>query len=189
MSNLKYILLGLLLGAGGLFLANRAMDKNKITTDSDVVIEQIKAVNKVVVSEGLFSEIYTYKDATSIYSLIPLEKKMILLVKGKASVSYNLDEIDYQIDRKKRIITLINVPAPEIIVEPEVKYYDVQDYMLYSFSTEEYNIVSKAAVNKLKSKIDESELRTIARKQLALTLNQMQWVGKENGWKVELPKT
>lgn len=189
MGKIKYVLAGLILGAGALFLFNLKNDKKEVTVNANVVVEQIKAVSKVVVAEGLFSEIYTYNDATNLYNLVPLEKKMILLVKGKASVVYDLNLMDYKVDETNKTITLINRPAPEIKIEPEVKYYDVQDYMLYSFSTADYNIISKAAVNKLRKKIEASELRSIANKQLEATLNQMQWVGKEMGWKVEIPKT
>lgn len=189
MGKLKYAIVGLLIGAGTLFFFYQNSSNKDVSVDADVVIEQIKAVNKIVVAEGLFSEIYTYKDATNLYNLVPLEKKMILLVKGKASVVYDLELMDYKVDDATKTITVINRPAPEIKIEPEVKYYDVQDYMLYSFSTADYNIISNAAVNKLRKKIEASELQQIANKQLKASLNQIQWVGKTLGWKVEIPKT
>ena len=57
MGKIKYVLAGLIFGAGALFLFNLKNDQKEVTVNANVVVEQIKAVSKVVVAEGLFSEI------------------------------------------------------------------------------------------------------------------------------------
>ena len=50
------------------------------------------------------------------------EKKAFLLVKGKASVNYDLTKMEYHVDGATKTIKLINMLAPQISVEPEIKY-------------------------------------------------------------------
>jgi hypothetical protein len=158
--------------------------------DSDVVIERIESVKKLVVTEGYFSELYNYKEANKyFYDLIAFEKKAFLLVKGKASVSYDLTLMEYQVDEATKTITLVNMPAPQISVEPEIKYYDLQESSFNTFSTDDYNKLNSRAIVKLKEKVNKSNLKKMARKELETTLNDLQIVGKELGWKIVVPQT
>jgi len=80
-----------------------------------------------VVTEGYLSELYDYKEADKyFYDLIAFEKKAFLLVKGKASVSYDLSQMEYAKDEETKTMTLVNMPTPQVNVEPEIKYYDLQ---------------------------------------------------------------
>jgi hypothetical protein len=161
-----------------------------VITESDVVIERIKAVKKVIVTEGIFSEIYSYKDAKKyFFDMIPFERKALMLVKGKAHISYDLEQIDYQIDEENLTITLVNIPAPELIIEPELKYYDLQQSTFHTFSGADYNKLQKMAIDKLSEKIRQSDLMKMARDQLEVTMNDLQIVGKELGWKIVVRKT
>lgn len=77
----------------------------EIKTDGDVIIERIRAVKKVIVTEGYFSEVYSYKEAQKyFYDMISFEKKALLLIKGKVSISYDLEQIKYTIDHENKII-------------------------------------------------------------------------------------
>jgi MFS superfamily sulfate permease-like transporter len=159
-------------------------------TDSDVIVERIKAVKKVIVTEGIFSEIYSYKDAKAyFFDVVRFEKKALLLIKGKAYVSYDLELIDYQVDEENRTITLVNIPAPEIIIEPELKYYDLQQSSFNTFSSADYNKLQSLAKSKLKVKVKQSELTQMARNNLESTLNDLQIIGKELGWKILVRKS
>ena len=89
MSNLKYILIGVIIGTLIVFAMYRNSSKKKTQEDADVVIERIEAVKKLIVTEGYFSELYNYKEADKyFYALIKFEKKVFLFVK-KASISYD----------------------------------------------------------------------------------------------------
>ena len=123
MSNLKYILIAVIIGALIVFAMYRNSSKKKTQEDADVVIEGIEAVKKLIVTEGYFSELYNYKKADKYFcDLIQFEKKAFLLVKGKASVNYDLTKMEYHVDGATKTIKLINMLAPQISVEPEIKY-------------------------------------------------------------------
>jgi hypothetical protein len=190
MSSIKYVLLGLIIGAGiAFFWFNRQMKTEKIE-DGEILVERIKAVKKLIVTEGYFSELYSYKEADKyFYDLISFEKKALLVVKGKAEVSYDLSKMDYAVDEKNKIITLVNVPAPEITVQPEIKYYNLEEHTFNTFAIDDYNKLNAQAVSRLKKKVEKSELVEMARNELERTLNDIQIVGKELGWKIVIPKT
>jgi hypothetical protein len=187
---LKFILLGIIVGGVIVFAIYSRSSKTESTEDADLVIERIESVKKLVVTEGYFSELYNYKEADKyFYDLIQFEKKAFLLVKGKASVSYDLTKIEYQVDEATKTITLVNMPAPQISVEPEIKYYDLQESTFNTFGTDDYNKLNARAVAKLKEKVEKSDLKSMARKELESTLNDLQIVGKELGWKIVVPQT
>jgi hypothetical protein len=189
-NQIKYILLGITVGALIVFAMYSRNSKTDSKEDADVVIERIEAVKKLVVTEGYFSELYNYQEADKyFYDLIQFEKKAFLLVKGKANVSYDLSKMEYQVNEKNKTITVINMPAPQISVEPEIKYYDLQESTFNSFETADYNKMNARAVAKLKEKVEKSGLKEMARKELETTLNDIQIVGKELGWKVIIPQT
>lgn len=180
----------MVLGALIVFCMYRSSNSSAINENSEVIIERIEAVKKLVLMEGYFSELYTYQEADKyFYNLIEFEKKAFLLVKGKARVSYDLSKMDYQVDEKTKTITLVNMPAPEVSIEPEIKYFDLQESTFNSFSTDDYNKMNANAVIKLKEKVEKSGLKSMARQKLETTLNDIQIVGKELGWKVVVPKT
>ena len=71
MSNLKYILIAVIIGALIVFTMYRNSSKKKTQEDADVVIERIEAVKKLIVTEGYFSELYNCKKADKyFYDLI-----------------------------------------------------------------------------------------------------------------------
>lgn len=187
---LKFVLLGIIVGGFIVFTMYSKSGKKTSEEDADVVIERIEAVKKLVVTEGYFSELYNYKEADKyFYDLIAFEKKAFLLVKGKASVSYDLTKMEYQVDKATKTITLVNMPAPQVSIEPEIKYYDLQESSFNTFDKDDYNKLNSRAISKLREKIDKSDLKKMARAELETTLNDLQIVGKELGWKVIVPKT
>jgi len=181
------ILLPLLIGVLISFWFFNPNSKTEVSTSGDVIVERIKAVKKLVVTEGQFSEVYNYKEAEKyFYNLISFEKKALLLVKGKVLVSYDLERMEYKVNEQTKTITITQVPKPETTIEPNVKYYDLQESTFNSFSAEDYNKLNRLAIEKLKVEIAKSDLYERAQNSLASTLQELQWVGKELGWKVKI---
>jgi hypothetical protein len=91
-------------------------------------------------------------------------------------VSYDLEAIEYEVNKKTKVITLTKVPEPETTIEQESTFN--------SFSPEDYNKLNNLAIKKLKEEISKSNLYDRAEESLERTLGELQWVGKELGWKV-----
>ena len=97
--------------------------------------------------------------------------------------------MDYAVDKDSKTITLVNKPAPEVSVEPEIQYFDLQESTFDTFDKDDYNKLNSRAVIKLNEKIEKSNLKQVAREELETILNDIQIVGKELGWRVIVPKT
>lgn len=72
--------------------------------------------------------------------------------------------MDYSIDNTTETITLVNRPAPQISIEPEIKYYDLQESSFNTFSILDYNKLNKKAIVKLKEKISKSDIKILHEK-------------------------
>ena len=64
-----------------------------------VVLNGIQNLSKLVVSEGNFSEMYSFSDTKKyFYNYLSFEKKAMLSVNAKVEVGYDLSKLDIQID-------------------------------------------------------------------------------------------
>ena len=63
-------------------------------------------VGKLVVTEGHFSEVITYKNQQKyLMDMISFEKKALIVVNANVTVAYDLHQMKYDIDEKnKRIV-------------------------------------------------------------------------------------
>ena len=141
---IKYILwvlvLILVFGAGA-WLTHSLTSRPKISVEeqSNVLLEKIETVAKLVSVEGFFSEIYSYKDdwepvPNPIYSP-KFSKKALIIVKAKVSVGYDLEKMSIEADHARKVIRISNIPEPEIIsIEHDQKYYDMEESSFNSFN-------------------------------------------------------
>ena len=172
----------------GYFMIDRSASSTEVKTEGDVIIEKIKSVRKLIVTEGYFSEVYNYKEAKKyFYNLISFEKKALLLIKGKVNISYDLEKMEYKVLEQEKLIKITQLPDAELIIEPNIKYYDLRESTFNTFESEDYNKLNRMAIEKLKNEVEKSGLTKTAEKSLQKALEELQWYGKELGWKVELP--
>ena len=90
------IALGVVALALGVFYGTRSYytwDEITATEKSQVLIEKIKTVAKLVTVEGYFSEVYSYEDYWK-YDYSPFQKRVLIRVKGKVSVAYDLTKMN-----------------------------------------------------------------------------------------------
>lgn len=180
-----FLIIGILLGY---YILSGSKSSTSTQTEGDVIIEKIKSVRKIIVTEGYFSEVYNYKEAQKyFYDMISFEKKALLLVKGKVNISYDLEKIKYTVNPGQKEIKITQIPEAEMIIEPSIKYYDLQESTFNTFSAADYSKLNKMAIQKLKVEVKKSDLNTQAKKSLENALQEMQWVGKELGWKIVFP--
>lgn len=161
--------------------------KNNSGTTQIVILQQgIKNVSKLVVSEGNFSEVYSYSDTDKyFFETIDFEKKLTLLVNAKVQVSYDLKELKIEIDSLHKKVILHHIPEEELNIIPDVKYYDFQQSILNKFTKEELNDIQGQAIEKLLENAELSRIKTQAKERLLEELQQFLNLSKILGWKVE----
>lgn len=180
-----------------IFLAFRYCEFKKDSTteieETALIQEQIRNVGKLVVTEGHFSEVLTYKDTQKYFlNMLSAEKKALVVVNADVTVSYDLSKIQYDIDDANKIITIKNIPKEEIRISPDLKFYDVEQNGFNEFAAEDYNKISAKVKESLRKKIEKSTLKTNAQNRLVSELskililtNTMGWTLQYNGEKVD----
>jgi len=139
-----------------------------------------------IATDNGFNEIYSYKDTDKyLFDLFQFDKNVILLVNAKAQISYDLSQMDIQLDSVHKIIKIVKIPKEQVEIFPEIKYYDLQQSTLNQFNKDDLNKINQDAIERIKSHIDLAQLRLKAKKQLLENLQNLYILSKVYGWKVE----
>jgi len=183
-SILKYsfiFFIGLFIGLFFLWKSNKSFQTKQI----DIISHGIKNVSKLIVTEASFTEIYNYQDTDKyLFESLEFKKKVILLVTAKIQVSYNLKELEIEVDSLKREIILKKIPEEELTVIPNFKYYDFQQSMWNTFSKKELNEIQQNSLDQLITTVQVSNVKEKAKKQLVKELNNLLKVAALVNWKV-----
>ena len=162
-------------------------DDDRTTIEETALIqEQIKNVGKLVVTEGHFSEVMTYKDQQKYFmDMMSFEKKAIVIVNADVTVAYDLSKVEYDINEVTKTITIKNIPKEEIKISPDIKFYDVQQSKLNEFTGEDYNKINKTVRASLAKKIEKSTLKSNAQNRLLSELSKILILTNTMGWKLQ----
>ena len=154
-----------------------------IEYDTNLIQQQIKNVGKLVVTEGHFAEVLTYKDKKE--TLIPgftFDKKAIVVINADVTVGFDLSQVKYDIDEKNKVLTITNIPKEEIKISPDIKYYDTESSTFNEFTGDDYNKINKIAKENLRKKIEKSSLQTNAKNRLISELSKILILTNSMGW-------
>lgn len=167
-------------------LATKSNNTSTLEYDTNLIQQQIKNVGKLVVTEGHFAEVITYKDQKKyLLDIISFEKKALVVVNADVTVSFDLSKITYDIDAPNKKLTIKFIPEEEIKIYPDYKYYDVQSTKLNDFTAEDYNKINKTVRANLAKKIEKSTLKTNAKNRLVTELSNILILTKSMGWKLQ----
>lgn len=197
---LRRILIGIAV-IGGIFLLFKYCDFKKnddedITYNTNLIQQQILNVGKLVVTEGHFSEVITYKNQQKyLMDMLSFEKKALVVVNADVTVAYDLHKMKYDIDEKNKTITIVSIPKEEIKISPDIQFYDVEQSKLNPFTGDDYNKINKSVKANLAKKIEKSTLKTNAQNRLIselskllITTSQLGWILKYEGKVIESEK-
>ncbi len=161
--------------------------KEKITTQSVILMEKIRSVCKFITVEGDFSEIYHYENVKDKwFNLILGKKKALVLIEAKAHIGFDLTRIKMEANTKARTIKLTNFPQPEILtVETDFKYYDKKEGWANPFTASDLTEINKEAKQHIVDKIPGSGLLQEASNQALETIKLMEKLVETINWKLD----
>lgn len=163
--------------------------KSRHLTESQSVIllDKIKKVTKLITVEGDFSEIYHHEDKQHKFlGLLSSKKKAIILISAKTHIGFDFRKIKMEANTKNKTIKLSNFPKPEVLsVEPNIRFYDIQDGFLNKFNSEDLTQVNQAAKEHVLQKIPESNLMQVANNEALDAILLMQNLVETIGWKLD----
>jgi len=190
---MKKILIGLalvLFFGTGVYLTKKYYTWNDIQAkeQSQVLLEKVKNVYKLVTVEGHFSEVYTYEDYWA-YDFSLFRKKALIRVKAKVAIGYDLEEMEIEALPEQKKIIISQLPEPSIIsVDHTLDYYDISEGTFNSFDKEDYNKLNDNAKEFIIQKANESDLLDAAKGQANQALEMMEFMVENSGWTLEYKK-
>ena len=184
---MKRILFGIIIGFVILFSFKYCDDKKKNETlveeQSQLIQQQVKNVNKIIVTEGHFSEVFTYKDSKEVFNeYFKADKKALVVVNAEVTVAYDLSKISYEIDEDRKILNIVSIPKEEIKISPDLEYYDIQADYLNPFEASDYNSIKEEVKASLRKKFEQSDLKTNSKNRLISELAKFYILTNSMGW-------
>ena len=182
---LKFIAVFLLGFLVSKFWYERQEEEKHQKEEVQVFLNGIKNLSKLVVSEGNFSEMYSFTDSEKyFYDYLSFDKKAVMSVNAKVEVGYDLSKLEIQIDTVQKEIIINKIPTEDIVISPDIKYFDFEQSQFNSFSKEELNKLNDKAIESIKSTITVSGLQKDAKKRLFEELSKIYQLSKIYDWKV-----
>ncbi len=165
-------------------------DKTILQENSALIQEQIRNVSKLVVTEGHFSQVFTYKNSKAVFAnLVNVEKKALVVVNADVTVSYDLSQIEYELDEATKTLKILSIPKEEIKISPDFEYYDVTADFLNPFQAEDYNKIKDKVNAQLMKKIEASNLKSNAQNRLISELSKFYILTSSLGWTLQYEGT
>jgi len=178
----------LILFASGYFFSQwlqfRQAEKNQIS--SEVILNRIKEVSKLVTVEGYFSEMYNYKNYYNLeWSMFT--KKALVRVKAKVSMGVDLNKVNIKLDNVNKVISMDRLPEPEIIsLDHDIDYYDITEGTFNTFTPEDFNKINSDAKDYIRKVAIQSELPARAKLQSQKSIETIKLIAESAGWTVKI---
>jgi hypothetical protein len=148
-----------------------------------LIQQQIVNVGKLVVTEGHYSEVITYKNQEKyLMGMFSFDKKALIVVNADVTVAYDLHKMKYDIDEKNKTISIVYIPKEEIKISPDIKFYDVEQSKLNPFTGDDYNKINKSVKANLAKKMETSTLKSNAQNRLISELSKILITTSNLGW-------
>lgn len=164
------------------FYQSWTFNKNVEKISSEVLLERVEKVFKLVTIEGNFSEIYNYEN--HIFADIwPFRKKALVQVTAKVAVGYDFEDITFEVDEESKTIKMIGNLEPKVLsIEHDVKSYDFENGLFNVITDRDITQMGFQAKEFIREKAEGSDLLSQAEEQKAELMDMLNWMLKASGW-------
>ena len=176
-------LIAAFLFAGYWFFYRGKQEREDLRASSELIQKQVNQVGKLIVTEGYFSKVFTFKNSQSLFmNLWTSDKKALVVVNAKATVEYDLRQLETRIDEDNKTVVITKIPEPVINIYPEIEYYDVTQDYFNKFEANDYNKIKNTVTAQFRKKIESSGLKDNAQERLMSELVNIYVLTKSMGW-------
>ena len=188
---LLVVVLAFLLGMAALTVYQNHQRDQEVREEATVLLERVRNVMKLVTVEGDVSELFSSTTTRNVTFYLPLpskfsfEKKATVEVRGTVLVGYDLEQLEISVDPDRRVLTIGNLPEPEILaIDHELIYRDLNESWFNSFDADDYSRLNQRAKERLRNAALQSELMTRARAQGNGVIESIGYLARSAGYEV-----
>lgn len=163
--------------------------REQLVEATNLIEKEIRNVGKLVVTEGSFAQVFTYKNSKQIFNLVEANKKALVVINAKVTIAYDLRALETEVDPENKTIKIKKIPAPEININPDIEYYDVSQDYLNQFEASDYNKIKQRVMTTVRQKVESSELPQNAENRLLAELANIYVVTNTLGWTLQYNTT
>ncbi|MDI1324969.1 MAG: DUF4230 domain-containing protein [Algoriphagus sp.] len=176
-------IIALVLISGVWFFYQSHQEREELKASSELIQKQVLQVGKLIVTEGYYSKVFTFKNSQNLFlNLMTSDKKALVIVNAKATVEYDLRQLEFEIDEKNKNLILKKIPDPILNIYPEIEYYDVTQDYFNSFDAKDYNKIKNSVTAQIRSQIEKSDLMENSRERLMVELTNFYVLTSSMGW-------
>lgn len=176
-------LIALILFAGFWFFYQGKQEREELRASSELIQKQVQQVGKLIVTEGYYSKVFTFKNSQNLFlNLLTSNKKALVIVNAKATVEYDLRKLEVEMDEPKKTLILKKIPDPVLNIYPDIEYYDVTQDYFNSFEAKDYNKIKNSVTAQIRTQIEKSDLMENSRDRLMVELTNLFVLTKSMGW-------
>jgi hypothetical protein len=167
-------------------LWNKKENKEEIRENSALIQQQIEQVGKLIVTEGYFSQVFTFKNSQNLFlNLFTSDKKALVVANAKVTVEYDLRQLETELDVENKTVILKSIPEPVINIYPDIEYYDVTQDYFNKFGASDYNKIKNSVNARIREKVNQSNLMDNSRERLMAELANVFVLTKSLGWTLQ----
>jgi preprotein translocase subunit YajC len=184
---MKRIVFGFLIAVvvllGIWYFFNAKQEREELRASSELIQKQVLQVGKLIVTEGYYSKVFTFKNSQNLFmNFWKSDKKALVVVNAKATVEYDLRQLETEIDIENKTLILKKIPEPVLNIYPDIEYYDVTQDYFNSFEAKDYNKIKTSVTAQIRAQIEKSDLMDNSRERLMVELTNFYVLTKSLGW-------
>jgi len=165
------------------YCENKREKQEQLSESSQLIQLQLQNVGKLIVTEGTFSQVFTFEDSKkSFFDMISFNKKALVVVNAKVTIGYDLSQIQTHIDEENKTVSILYIPEEELNIYPNIEYYDVTQDYFNQFSANDFNTIKGKVNQLLEEKIEKSDLKSNAQNRLISELQKIYVLTNNLGW-------
>ncbi|WP_026969718.1 DUF4230 domain-containing protein [Algoriphagus terrigena] len=165
------------------YFFNAKQEREELRSSSELIQKQVLQVGKLIVTEGYYSKVFTFKNSQSLFlNFWTSDKKALVVVNAKATVEYDLRQLETEIDAENKTLILKKIPEPVLNIYPDIEYYDVTQDYFNSFEAKDYNKIKNSVTAQIRTQIEKSDLMENSRERLMVELTNLYVLTKSMGW-------
>lgn len=165
------------------FVLTKKESKEELRESSALIQQQIEQVGKLIVTEGYFSQVFTFKNSQNLFlNMLRSDKKALVVANAKVTVEYDLRQLETELDIENKTVILKRIPEPVVNIYPDIEYYDVTQDYFNKFGAADYNKIKNAVNARIREKVNQSNLMDNSRERLMAELANILVLTKSLGW-------